>query len=82
VNELVGRDTVTAMSQNTLDAFLDHGTAAPTLERDLLEVLALFGKLEALRIDLDRVGTQLERESIGAIAASVNTALTLLASAA
>jgi transaldolase len=82
VNELIGRDTVTAMSRKTLDAYLDHGTAAPTLERDLLEVLALFGKLEALRIDLDRVSTQLEHESIDAIAAGVNTALTLLASAA
>ncbi len=82
VNELIGRDTVTAMSRNTLDAYLNHGTATPTLERNLLEVLALFGELEALKIDLDHLSTQLERESIGAIAASVNTALTRLASAA
>jgi transaldolase len=82
VNELIGRDTVTAMTLNTLEAYLDHGAAAPTLERNLLEVLALFGELQGLRIDLDRVSTQLQRESIGAIAASVNTALTLLSSAA
>jgi transaldolase len=82
VNALVGHDTVTLLSLKTVDAYLDHGAAAPTLERNLLEVLALFGELETLRIDLDRVSTQLERESIGAIAASVNTALTRLASAA
>jgi transaldolase len=82
VSALVGHDTVTALSPNTLDAYLDHGAAAPTLERNLLEVLALFGELETLGIDLDRVSTQLERESIGAIVASVNTALTRLASAA
>jgi transaldolase len=82
VNELIGRDTVALVSLDTLAAYLDHGAAVPTLERNLLEVLSLFGELETLRIDLDRVSTQLERESIGAIAASVNTALTRLASAA
>jgi transaldolase len=81
VNELIGRDTVTAMSTNTLDAYLDHGTAAPTLERNLLEVLALFGELESMGIDLDRASSRLERESIGAIAASVNNALIRLAAA-
>jgi transaldolase len=82
VNELIGHDTVTLTSRNILDGYLNHGVAAPTLERNLLDVLALFGELEALGIDLDSVSTQLERESIGAIAASVNTALTRLASAA
>jgi transaldolase len=66
VNELIGRDTVTAMSPNTLGAYLDHGTATPTLERNLLEVLALFGELASMGIDLDRVSSRLERESIGA----------------
>jgi transaldolase len=83
VNELIGRDTVTLMSPNTLDAYLDdHGAAAPTLERNLLQVIAFFGELEALGVDLDRVSTQLERESIGAIAAGVDIELTRLASAA
>lgn len=82
VNELIGRDTVTLMSENTLGAYLDHGAAAPTLERNLLQVVAFFGELAALGIDLDRVSTQLERESIGAIAAGVDTELRRLASAA
>jgi transaldolase len=82
VNKLIGRDTITAMSLNTLGAYLDHGAGVPTLERNLHEVLALFGELEALGIDLDRVSGKLERESIDAIAASVETALTRLASAA
>ncbi len=82
VNRLIGRDTVTAMTLSTLDAYLDHGAAAPTLERNLQEVLGLFGDLEALGIELDRLSTHLERESIGGIAAGVDTALTRLASAA
>ncbi len=64
VNALIGRDTVTTMSLDTLNAYIDHGTAAPTLERNLLEVLALFGGLEALGIDLDRVSRELEEKSL------------------
>jgi transaldolase len=82
VNNLIGRDTVAAMSVNTLGAYLDHGATAPTLERNLMEVLALFGELEALGIDLEGVSARLERESIGAISTSVDTALTRLVSAA
>ncbi|HMD75136.1 MAG TPA: hypothetical protein VKG05_14835 [Steroidobacteraceae bacterium] len=78
----IRRDTVTAMSVNRLDAYLDRGAAAPALERNLMEVLALFGELEALGIDLDRVSAQLERECIGAMSTSVNSALTRLVSAA
>jgi transaldolase len=78
VHELTGRDTVTAMSLSTVDAYLDHGAAAPTLERNLLEVVALFGELETVGVDLDRVSMQLERERTTAMAASVNTALTRL----
>jgi 5'(3')-deoxyribonucleotidase len=45
-------------------------------------VIQLPGKLKTLGIDLDRVSAQLERESIGAIEAGANTALTRLALAA
>lgn len=82
VNRLVGRDTISSMSADTADAYRDHGAAAPTLERNLLDVLALLGDLETVGIDLDRLGAQLEHESIGEAAAGVNTALTRLASAA
>lgn len=82
VNRLIGRDTISSMSLNTVDAYRDHGAAAPTLERNLHDVLALLGDLETVGIDLDGVSTQLERESIGESAAGVNTALTRLASAA
>jgi transaldolase len=71
VNELVGRDTVTLMSLNTFDAFLDHGAAAPTLERNLHDVLEVFGELEALGIDLDRISTRLAGESTRPVADGV-----------
>lgn len=74
VNELVGRDTVALMSLNTLDAYLDHGAAAPALERNLDDVLEVFGELEALGVDLDRISTRLESEGLRSIAAGVDGA--------
>jgi len=82
VNRLIGRDTISSMSLHTTEAYRDHGTAAPTVERNLLEVLARLGDLEKVGIDLDRVSARLERESLGETAVGINTALTRLASAA
>ena len=82
VNRLIGRDTISSMSLDAAEAYRDHGTAAPTVERNLLEVLAQLGDLETVGIDLDRVSAQLERESLREMAAGVNTALTRLAVAA
>jgi transaldolase len=79
VNALIGRDTVTTMSLDTLNSYIDHGAAAPTLERNLLDVLALFGELEALGIDLDRVSRELEEKGLDTISTGVNTALTRIA---
>jgi transaldolase len=72
VHELIGRDTVTAMSLTTVDAYLDHGAAAPTLERNLLQVVAPLGELEGVGVDLDRLSTQLQhqRNSASAMCAS------------
>ena len=70
------------MSPDAAEAYRDHGTAAPTVERNLLEVLAQLGDLETVGIDLDRFSAQLERESLGEMAAGVNTALTRLVAAA
>jgi hypothetical protein len=57
-NALIGRDTVTAMSLNTLNTlntYLDHGVATPTLERNLLEAIQLLGELKTLGINRSRL---------------------------
>jgi transaldolase len=82
VNRLIGRDTISSMSPDAAEAYRDHGTAAPTVERNLLEVLAQLGDLETVGVDLDRLSAQLERESLGEMAAGVKTALTRLVAAA
>jgi hypothetical protein len=62
------------MSLSTVDAYLDHGAAAPTLERNLLQVVALLGELEAVGVDLDLVSTQLQRKRASASAMRVSPA--------
>jgi transaldolase len=81
VNELIGRDTINAMSMNTVNAFRDHGAAAPTLEKDLLEVAALLGEVTTLGINLEQVSMDLEREGLASFSASMETLLTQLGSA-
>jgi hypothetical protein len=79
VTALIGRDTVAAMAPSTVSAYLDRGAAAPTLERNLHEVITVFGELQALGISLDRVSAQLERERIDATQARAHAALIRLA---
>jgi transaldolase len=66
VNELIGRNTVVAMTINTLNAYRDHGAAAPTLERDLLDAATVLAEILALGIDLERVGKRLQSDALQA----------------
>src|SRR5450755_1835514 len=81
VNELIGSDTVNTMPMNTLNAYRDHGATAPTLEKDLLEVVALLGEVETLDINLEQVSMDLEREGLVMFSASMKALLTQLESA-
>ncbi len=65
VETLIGPATVNTMPEGTIDAFLDHGHVARTIDdfdhaRDVLDQLAEVG------VDLDDVATTLEQEGITA----------------
>ncbi|GAC1318171.1 MAG: hypothetical protein NVSMB25_07210 [Thermoleophilaceae bacterium] len=64
VEELIGRDTVNTMPQETVDAFQDHGVAEATLERDLDAAERVLADLRAAGIDYDDVTATLEREGV------------------
>jgi transaldolase len=81
VNELVGRETVNTLPMKTLQAFCDHGAAAPTLENDLHHVAALPSELHSLGINLDAVAEQLEREGLEAFAKSMDAMIERLGTA-
>jgi transaldolase len=64
VEELIGHETVNTMPEPTLLAFQDHGTVAPTLERELEEAQRLRERLAEVGIDYDDVVETLEAEGI------------------
>jgi transaldolase/glucose-6-phosphate isomerase len=63
-DNLIGPHTVNTLPPKTLDAFLDHGTVALTLESDLEQERARLEQLAALGIDLDQVTDDLLEEGV------------------
>ncbi len=64
VEELIGPETVNTMPLETLDAFQDHGQAAPTLDRDVEQAHQVLEQLQSAGIDYDDVTRTLEREGV------------------
>jgi transaldolase len=64
VDNLIGPDTVNTMPPETIEAFLDHGKVALTLENDLDEAHAQLTQLEKLGINLNDVTHQLLNEGL------------------
>ncbi len=64
VDNLIGRHTVNTVPPETLEAFMDHGTVALTLEQDLHEARSQLEQLAHFGIDLDDVTRQLLDEGI------------------
>jgi transaldolase len=60
VDELIGPDTVHAMSRSTVAAFEDRGVVDRTLDAGSGEAAWALSKLGALGVDLDEVATALE----------------------
>ena len=66
VDALIGPDTVNTVPPATLNAFLDHGHVALTLERDLAEALTQLARLAELGIDLDAIAAKLLDDGVAA----------------
>lgn len=70
VETLVGTDTVNTMPDATLEAFLDHGKASDSIERDVEEAREVIATLEENGVSMDAVTTTLTREGVKAFADS------------
>lgn len=70
VDSLIGPDTVNTVPPVTLQAFIDHGHAALTLEKDLDQARADLDRLANLDIDLDAITQQLQEGGVDAFAKS------------
>lgn len=78
VDPLIGPDTVSTMPDQALEAFIDHGTVARTIDTNVSEAEGIYSALEKLGIDWEEVGKQLEHEGVSSFKGSFDSLLTSL----
>lgn len=66
VEELIGPDTINTMPPETIDAFLDHGKAELTVEKDLDKAKSYLAKLKSLGIDIDETCQEIQDAGVTA----------------
>ena len=70
VDSLIGPDTVNTMPDVTVEAFLDHGTVARTVDSDPTGAKADLDRLAAVGIDMADVSHVLEQEGVSSFVKS------------
>ena len=78
VDSLIGPDTVNTLPDATLEAFLDHGTVARTVDTADDDALRTLDELADVGVDLDDVTQLLEKEGVEAFEASYDDLLSTL----
>lgn len=79
VDNLIGPHTVNTMPPQTLEATLDHGRVALTIEVGLDEARAQLAALAEVGIDLDEVTQQLQDDGVAAFAKSFDSLMEAIA---
>ena len=75
VDTLIGPDTVNTMPEATLEAFMDHGTMARTVDADPDHARRMIDALAEVGVDMADVTATLEREGVGAFEKSYDELL-------
>lgn len=75
VDTLIGPDTVNTMPEDTIEAFLDHGTVARTVDADPAAAEAVLSQLTEVGVDLDDVARVLEEQGVAAFGKSFDELL-------
>src|SRR4051794_2561194 len=70
VDNLIGRDTVDTLPEATIEAFVDHGTVARTVDQGVDEAKADFERLASFGIDVEDVAQTLEDEGVASFVKS------------
>jgi len=70
VEELIGPETVDTMPLETIEAFLDHGRIARTLDRDFAGAREALARVEAAGVSMERVTAELIDEGVASFAKS------------
>lgn len=63
-DSLIGADTVNTVPEAALNAFTDHGTAAPTLTENTEAAQAVLAEVAALGIDLEVLAVRLQNDGL------------------
>lgn len=64
VEELIGPDTVNTLPQATMEAFLGHGRAVPSIESDVNASLRHIETLRSKGIDIDKICQEIQDEGL------------------
>ena len=75
VESLIGPDTVNTMPEATVTAFLEHGTAEPTIERDVDDAEQALKALESAGVSMEQVTSKLLVDGVNSFADSYNSLL-------
>jgi transaldolase len=68
VDQLIGPHTVNTMPEDTIEAFLDHGTVARTVDADFEGAQTALDALAEVGVDLDDVAVVLEEQGVASFA--------------
>jgi transaldolase len=77
VDELIGPETVNTIPDSTLEAFIDHGKVARTIDSDDHD-FSLLNKIEKEGVNLQDVSQLLEEQGVASFIESFNDLLTTL----
>jgi transaldolase len=75
VDDLIGPRTVNTMPDQTLEAFLDHGTVMRTVDADFDAAQQVLDDLAEVGVDIDDVTDTLEEEGVAAFSKSFDELL-------
>lgn len=78
VDSLIGPHTVNTLPDATLEAFIDHGSVARTIDADPAAAVRVIEDLGRLGIDLEEVAAKLESEGVSSFAKSFDDVLDTL----
>ncbi len=78
VDTLIGPDTVNTMPDETIAAFLDHGTVARTVDADPAGAAGALERVEAAGVDMADVGHTLEDEGVASFTKSFDELIQVL----
>ena len=78
VENLMGPDTVNTLPEPTIEALMDHGTIACTVDQDVDQAAAVLDRIGELGVDLADVSGTLETQGVAAFKASFDDLVTAL----